>query len=518
MLQRRIVLIVILYWLIPICHAKDFSIETLIEGVNHSRLTIRSGEVVIMTTVERSIQKSENEIVTWIKAMKEQELKNFFPDDFFPKVSVKSFEKDYLIPHLEFVEARYRQNTEIEKLITAFQILHTDEDNSRVVRRYKQTHQEMVGVSIESENAKHSSDSNFYQLVYDGQNQMKENIGDIISSVANNDAFSRRFWNSDYHAGYILFELFGRAPYPISAHAKQVGKEQIAGTECYILTYEAANGIHAKIWIDPSLDFCIRKKEVSRKTEGSVRLISRTAYQQFEEFGDIWYPKIRDTTIYHKDGKTKTSAVVEVTSAKFNVDFPDDFFEVDRSLFDMHQGKLENKKDNPALGESSITPSTEYDESFLLCGPLSLFRVCELLNVQTHIDELQKLSSFAPDRGTTMLGLKEAATYKGLVPIGVKVPMELFRRKNIPMPAIAYVNLNHFIVFESVSKKGVTIFNPAGKYESPLTYGELSRIWNGDLLLFNRENNRRMKQEPLPMAFIKKPEYNFGKVQGIALK
>ena len=513
MLRSWIIFIMIPCCFISICHAEESDINTVIQGANQACLTVRSGEVTIVTNVEHAPQKSEDEITTWIQAEKEQELKHFFPHDFSPKISVKTFEKEYLTPYLEFEANWYRQRREIEKSTTAFQILRTDERDSQIVRRYKQTHQEMLGISLDSEDAKHSRNSNFYLLVYDGQKQMRQDIGDVTSTVFN-DTNSHQFWDSDYHAGYILFELFGRAPYPIPANAKYLGKEQIDSTDCHVLTYEANDGIHSKIWVDMSLDFCIRKKEISRKTQKSTYRISDTLYQKFEKFGDIWYPKIRDTTIYGKDGMVTTRALVEVILAQFNVDFPDKFFEVDRNLYDKQQAKLQNKEDVPALGDSSTTRLTEEDEIFLLCGPLSLFRVCELLKVQTGLDELKKLSGFDQNHGTTMLGIKEAAIYKGLAPVGVRVPIELLRKKKPPMPAIAYINFNHFLVFESVTEKGVTIFDPAQKYEPHLTWDELADIWYGDLLIFDKKKTRRTNQDQVPLAFAGAPEYDFGKALG----
>lgn len=103
-------------------------------------------------------------------------------------------------------------------------------------------------------------------------------------------------------------------------------------------------------------------------------------------------------------------------------------------------------------------------ELTLLCGPKSLLRICELLKVKTNLREIKKLSGFDQNRGTTMLGLKKAAAYKNLAPKGVRASVELLKRNKVPLPAIAYVNNNHFLVFEAVDKEGVKISDPAQKY------------------------------------------------------
>ena len=70
-----------------------------------------------------------------------------------------------------------------------------------------------------------------------------------------------------------------------------------------------------------------------------------------------------------------------------------------------------------------------------------------------------------------MLGLKNAATFKGLAPTGVKATVTLLKREKVPMPAIAYVNNNHFLIFEKVNKDGVDITDPAQKYNPHLSWG-----------------------------------------------
>lgn len=157
---------------------------------------------------------------------------------------------------------------------------------------------------------------------------------------------------------------------------------------------------------------------------------------------------------------------------------------------------------------------SEMDPSLLLCGPQSLSRICELLEVETSPVELQKLSGFASNRGTTMLGLKAAATYKGLAPTSITTSVELLRKKKVSLPAIAYINNNHFLVFEAIDKKGVKTTDPAQKYEPHITWEKLTGLWRGELLIFNIKKARPAKQKQTPLAFIDAPEYDFGKILG----
>ena len=94
-----------------------------------------------------------------------------------------------------------------------------------------------------------------------------------------------------------------------------------------------------------------------------------------------------------------------------------------------------------------------------------------------------------------MLGLKKAAAYKGLAPSGVSASVTLLKRKNVPLPAIAYVDNNHFLVFETLDEAGVKISDPAQKYAPHLTWDKLSEIWRGELLIFDKKQARRAKQK-----------------------
>ena len=145
------------------------------------------------------------------------------------------------------------------------------------------------------------------------------------------------------------------------------------------------------------------------------------------------------------------------------------------------------------FGRDGSLPSTDSEELLLLCGPQSLLRICEILNITTNLNELKKLTQFTPTRGTTMLGLKDAATYKGLAPIGVKATLKLLKKEKVPLPAIAYVDENHFLVFEAVTQSGIKISDSAHKYNPHLSWDELVDIWNGELLIFDTKKGPQKK-------------------------
>lgn len=491
-------LVLIICCISSVCHAAEISLEELVRGANHVRLTIQSGEIQTKTKVEYSAQKNEEEIELFIQKEKERELKNYVPES---NIDVKTFEKDYLIPFVNYNANQYRQRTEELHATTLFQIMSQNTDSSPKLYQYKLTLESEPGLSLDSETAQHHHAGDIFFLAYDTQTHVRLSIGNQITTYSMPLAVDIEDVHTYY--GYQDFSLFGRSIYHVPADVNHIRKENIDGSECHVLDFTAANKQKMKIWVDESIDFCVRKTEYLYDGD---RVFMRFEYKDFQRFNDVWFPKIIIQTIYNKDGKLNIHYITNVISAVINLDFPKDFFKIDKNFYQPPGvGIL------PGFGTTPTSTPTE-DENLLLCGPQSLLHLCESLNVEANIDELKKLSGFDPIRGTTMKGLKEAATYKGLSPIGVRTTLELLKRKKVSLPAIAYVTDNHFLVFESVDKIGVNISDPAQIYKRHLTWIKISEIWDGQLLLVKRKKG--VKQKPVPLAFTDAPIYDFGKVLG----
>lgn len=499
-MYRKILSFVLLFvYISSLCYAADLSVETLIRGVNQARLTIQSGELHAETITEHSATKTEAEIVEWIKTEKERELKNFHLG-----IDVKQYENDFLIPRLNADAERFRQHTKQELTTALFHVLEMDNATRPRQYQYKLTKTESPRSPLDSMSDRFKPSDTFYLLTYDMQIQVKELIGNIIHAVQH---FS--FFDTDRHYGYFHFSLFGRSLFHVPSDAKLVGKETIDGAECYTISFITSDNrrkIH--IGIDPAKDFCVRRIDFY-PLQAAKTPFARITYNKFRKVGDFWFPHVSVDTNYKRDSTIRSRSTTEVIDVILNVDFPKDLFEIDKK----HYG-LPDTGRAPDQGASPANATGEFDTSLLLCGPQSLSRICELLKVNTNLSELKKLSGFTPDRGTTMLGLKKAATYKYLAPAGVKASVELLKRKKVPLPAIAYVNNSHFLVFEDVSKVGVKITDPAQKYGPQVTWDELTNIWSGELLIFNKKKMHRNKQENVPLAFSEKPIFDFGKALG----
>ena len=390
-------------------YSEEFNVDMLIRGVNQAGLALHSGEVTAITTVKRPASKSEGEIDAWIQAEQEQELKGFTPDPLHPHVDAKKYETDYLIPKLNFRANSYRQRSEIDHSVTLFQYVVPPGSTRPTVYQYKMTTIDAPNHLLNSQTAQFLQAGVFFLLAYDGNIQVKQEIGNITFAYPSSHA--AQIFSRDKHGGFVGFR-FGRSLVP--PETKLIGKENIDGSECYILAFTSRE-TETQLWVDTSIDFCSRKVKILRSTPERVYTYVDITYKQFERFGDIWFPRITERTVYQKDQTIRLKRHIEVISAEFNIDFPNDFFQIDRDFY--LQQSRRRSPDMGFLPDSGISPiltSTEMDTLLLLCGPQSLSRICELLKVNTNLSELKKLSGFDSNRGTTMLGLKEAATYKGL--------------------------------------------------------------------------------------------------------
>ena len=498
-----------LTFLSTLCAAEKLPMDAIIRGVNQARVTIQSGEVFAIVTIKHAAQKTEKEIEVWKQAHREEMLKRFKPHALFPDIGLKEYDEEYLPQQLESMANSSREHTDVWHVTTLFQILTDDP----YLYQYKLTWQEIERLSLDSENAQQAQDSNFVLLAHDSRKQVKQTVGSALGAASPRHSVEF-FGTGMQHAGYWGFSTFGRSGIPVPSEAKNIGEERVDGIPCYVLKF-TQRGWTRKLWIESAdKNFSIRKVEIRKNPEDSV-IKSQTIYKHFKQFGEVWFPTVYEGINYGDDGTLLNEIWIEIIAAQFNVEFPEDFFEIDRDFY--YQPASRHPPELPSLpnsGQAPVMPRTEAEELLLLCGPQSLQRICEILSVQTNLSELKKLTGFNPKSGTTMLGLKQAATFKNIGPTGVKVSVALLRKKKVPMPAIAYVDGNHFLVFEAVNKNGVEISDPAQKYKPHLTWDKLSEIWNGELLIFDKKKARKGKEKQVPLVFTETPEYDFGKALG----
>lgn len=489
-----------------VCSAEELTIAQLIAGANQSRNSIKSGEMRIIATIEdNTLKKSQEEIQAWIEEEKKEILKH---------VPAEMTElRQRAIDSLPFQAKQFlSEYREIEESNVAFQIFDEDSVYYSKAFQYKTTQIDRRLMDMYSEEAKHLKGGYFKVITYDGQTQVYEAISEFPRS-------SVSFANEVKYGGFLNFQLHGRSLNRIPSNAKVVGRETIEEADCYVLEFQAEvykTDVDVKVWVDPQKQFCVRREE--RLENGQTPVLWEKVYEKFKNHGEVWFPSMSQWTL-KVDGKVNMVNTMRFKEVQFNLDFPADFFEVNSQPY-LNQGLRLRPDSQVSLGrsgqqfrdESPKPDPLQSDEKLLLsCGPNSLLRICELLKVDASFDELASLSGFNSNVGTTMLGLLQAAEFKHLNPKGIKANVK--RLNKVPMPAIAYVRGNHFLVFEKATPNGVLIFDPAKKYDHYLASKELSEIWAGELLIFDYKPEVA-KSEPVPRVQLDSRLYDFGEALG----
>jgi predicted double-glycine peptidase len=132
--------------------------------------------------------------------------------------------------------------------------------------------------------------------------------------------------------------------------------------------------------------------------------------------------------------------------------------------------------------DSSIS-QTRFDP---LCGPKSLFAVCEHYGIQASLSELCELSKYDNKNGTTMLNLYNAATSMGLNAKPLRLSLgDLCKIEGL---SIVYVNGNHFTLVHQCLTDDVALQDERDKRYLQ-SKDEFNKRWNGAALVFTEVDN-----------------------------
>ena len=127
-------------------------------------------------------------------------------------------------------------------------------------------------------------------------------------------------------------------------------------------------------------------------------------------------------------------------------------------------------------------PATNAD-----CGPRALLLACEQLGVKATLPQLRQLAG-TTQQGSSVEGLAQAAKAVGLQAEGVQVSREAL--PDVDMPALAYVNGNHFVLVEKMLGRGesgtVRLHDPNHAQEDTISQERLLRLCSGYLLLVRK--------------------------------
>lgn len=130
------------------------------------------------------------------------------------------------------------------------------------------------------------------------------------------------------------------------------------------------------------------------------------------------------------------------------------------------------------LGEDGVIIQREAND----CGPASLKMIFDYFKVPVDLEEISK--KVVGERGSNMLSLKEMAELEGLKTEGWRFSFEDL--KNIKLPAIAFINGNHYVVISEIAEDIITILDPSiGK----LRYSSqrFRSKWKGETLIFRKK-------------------------------
>ncbi len=315
----RIFFTIALFSLGPLCQSEGLTTKQLINGVNQARSRIRSGEMRIIITFDYEAKKSPEEI----RALRQKERQRIL--------------KEYAMPHQEEIRKEelkaipfdtnwYEKRRVVEESNVAFQIFDRDSEFYPKIFQYKMTQVDRLKVNLFSEEAKYTTAGDYHVITYDGKTQAYEALDEF-------PYYSVAFANFSKYRSFLYFELYGRSSHRVPSDAMLVGRETIAGVDCYVLEFQPEEGAGVpsvkrtvKIWVDVRKEFCILKEEHYDDDKWTM------IYENFRKYGNIWFPMVSKHIHRWPGGKLDRINTFVVKEAQFNIDFPVDFFQVNPTL------------------------------------------------------------------------------------------------------------------------------------------------------------------------------------------
>ena len=110
-------------------------------------------------------------------------------------------------------------------------------------------------------------------------------------------------------------------------------------------------------------------------------------------------------------------------------------------------------------------------------------------------------------KGTNILGMIEAAQKMGMTAKGVKGPFESLYK--IPKPAVLHLVvkevLHHFVVLYAISKKNISVMDPADGKLHKMRHDEFQKAWTGVIILLMPSESFQTgnRKESIPKRFFR---------------
>lgn len=131
------------------------------------------------------------------------------------------------------------------------------------------------------------------------------------------------------------------------------------------------------------------------------------------------------------------------------------------------------------------------------CGAACLASIGSHYKVNLPIAKIRQYAQ-TDNRGTNVLGIIQGAEKMGFTAKGVRGGIDALA--NIPLPAIAHVvvgeqQLHHYVVIYKVTKKEITVMDPAYGRMEKYSYEDFQKIWSGVLILFAKSEEFKTTNE-----------------------
>lgn len=299
--------LILLFCLVSNVWSKDLELSEVVTILNTLRQSIRSGELRVVSE-EVEIRSSQ-----YIEERKARD-KNWV-DDAHPH------ELDYKDEILSYLSRRERK-TLVEKKIS-FEV--NTGSTALAINHYKIVSFDRAALNPLKGVGRYVHAGYCRVDTYDGQlGALEIDFPSIKSEIA--------LYNSPTVKQSFGFHLFGRAlkHIPPDAQAELTWKPINGESLCEIQftttdPYDRLTDI--KLLVDPNQSFAVLKEE--HFVEGTI--VFSANYKQFKEKNSIFYPTESDMKFYGPSG-LKQQFTFEVKEMAFNVEFPPDFFTVERTM------------------------------------------------------------------------------------------------------------------------------------------------------------------------------------------
>ena len=464
--------------------APVLDVEQIVSGINLEAQSISSGEAKILFFEVIAPTHTPEQARHWLEEKKVQSIVAFMENASEIDQKLYDFQSNQIYSDLQ-LSATLKTLPEVnrQEFDIAFEAYDHEDYKYRSVVLDKRI------ADPENFITQHASIGWQRIITFDGEIQ-------LIEKELQNGVQYVRINSGDKNRGFISCYAFGRTSFPLQVdQAELVATEDSARELRYVLKIQPRKiGLettdYIKIWVNPET-FMITREEQRTVTD---RLVSVAEFYDFSFLpdGQVWYPFYYRFRKFNRKNKLILERHYITIEAEFNVDFPSDFFDIDlNAVAESGYGIAPSSDIIPELyAERS---KLEDDVENVQCGTQSLLHVCEMFKIETTLENLNILANLDPEKGTSFLGLHQAATELGLNPKAVHV--ESSSLSKLSVPAITHMGGNHFMVAKEVVDGRVTIFDPNSD-TTAVSLHTFLRLWTGNAMIFApAEKNRKLKMD-----------------------